>query len=69
MVRPLYGSLGAEGLNAIINPCYHSCVSVTDIYLTISLSTHNGDDMPQNNEISFSSIKLLVRLNIEYCEI
>ena len=26
----------------------YSCVSVADIYLTISLSTHNGDDTPQN---------------------
>ena len=35
-------------LNTIINPYYHSCVFMTDIYLTISLSTHNGDDTPQN---------------------
>jgi len=27
---------------------YHTCVSMTDIYLTISLSTHNEDDTPQN---------------------
>jgi len=30
-------------LNNIINPYYHSRVFMTDIYLTISLSTHNGD--------------------------
>ena len=35
-------------LNPIINPYYHSCVFTTDIYLTISLSTHDGDDTPQN---------------------
>ena len=35
-------------INTIINPYYHSCVFMTDIYLTISLSTHNGDDTPQN---------------------
>ena len=34
-------------LNTITNPHYPSC-SLTDIYLTISLSTHNGDDTPQN---------------------
>jgi len=33
-------------LNTIINPYYHSCGFVTDIYLTISLSTHNGDGTP-----------------------
>jgi len=37
-------------LNTIINPYYHSCVFMTDIYLIISLSTHNGDDKPQNHE-------------------
>ena len=36
-------------LNTIINPYYHSCVFVTDIYLTTSLSTHNGDETPQNS--------------------
>jgi hypothetical protein len=35
-------------LNTIINPYYHSCVFMTDIYLTISLSIHNRDDTPQN---------------------
>ena len=39
-------------LNTIINPYYHSCVFMTDIYLTISLSTHNGDDTPQNSMIA-----------------
>ena len=34
-------------LNTTINPYYHSCVFMIDIYLTISLSTHNGDDTPQ----------------------
>jgi len=36
-------------LNTIINPYYHSCVFMTDFNLTISLSTHNGDDTPQNH--------------------
>jgi len=35
-------------LNTTTNPYYHSCVSMTDIYLTISLSTHNGEDKTQN---------------------
>ena len=35
-------------LNNIVNPYYHSCGFMNDIYLTISLSTHNGDDTPQN---------------------
>ena len=35
-------------LNTIIYPYYHNCGFITDIYLTISLSTHNGDDTPQN---------------------
>jgi len=36
-------------LNTIINPYYHSCGFMTDIYPTISLSTHNGDDTPQTS--------------------
>ena len=28
---------------------------MTEIYLTISLSTHNGDDTPQNNDTIFPS--------------
>ena len=39
-------------LNTIINPYYHSCVFMTDIYLTISLSTHNGDYAHQNYKTS-----------------
>jgi len=42
-------------LNAIINPYYHSCVFMTDIYLTISLSTHNRDDTPQHCSYMFRS--------------
>ena len=38
-------------LNTIINPYYHSCVFMTDIYFTISRSTHNGDDTPQNSYV------------------
>jgi len=34
-------------LNTIINPYYHSCGFMTDIYLSISLSTHNGYDTTQ----------------------
>ena len=39
-------------LSTIINPHYHSCVFMNDIYLTISLSTHNANDKPQNYEIT-----------------
>ena len=35
-------------LTTTINPHYHSCVFMTDIYLTISLSAHNGDVSPKN---------------------
>jgi len=42
-------------LNTIINPYYHSCVFMTDIYLTISLSTHIGDDTPQKKQMGFRS--------------
>ena len=31
------------------HPYYHSCVFMTDIYVTISLSTHSGDDTPQKD--------------------
>ena len=41
-------------LNTIINPHYHSCVFMTDIYLTTSLSTHNGDNTPQNFDFIYS---------------
>ena len=37
-------------LNIVINPHYHSCVFKTDIYLTVSLSTHGGDDTPQKHD-------------------
>jgi len=42
-------------LNTIINPYYHSCGVMTDIYLTTSLSTHNGGDTTQNSYIDFYS--------------
>ena len=39
-------------INTILNPYHHSCVFMTDICLTVSLSTHNGDDTPQKYFVS-----------------
>jgi hypothetical protein len=52
-------------LNTIINPYYHSCVFMTDIYLTISLSTHIGDDTPQNDSRGFLGNSLTFAVILE----
>jgi len=44
-------------LNSIINPYYHSYVFLIDIYLTFSLSTHNGDDTPQKHGTNSKAIE------------
>ena len=50
-----------QQLNTITNPHYHSCVFMTDIYLTISLSAHNGDGISQNSTKNLCSPLYMAR--------